>query len=62
MGPPITYRFEGKQYVTVMGGVGLNVAAAGRGTGAPSAAPSVPPKLLTFALDGTMPLPTAVQP
>jgi hypothetical protein len=36
-----------------MGGVGLNVPATGRGNAGPTAAP----KLLTFALNGSMPLP-----
>jgi len=58
MGPPITYRFDGRQYVSLMGGVGSVVAPAGRGNAAPPAAP----RLLTFVLDGTLPLPTATQP
>ena len=58
MGPPITYRFDGKQYVSLMGGVGSVVAPTGRGNAAPPAAP----RLLTFVLDGTLPLPTATQP
>jgi len=46
MGPPITYRAGGRQYVSVMGGVGsLN------GTAVPGvAATPFSPKLLTFAL------------
>jgi quinohemoprotein ethanol dehydrogenase len=58
MGPPITYRVDGKQYVSLMGGVGLAVAPTGRGNAATPAAP----KLLTFVLDGTLSLPTASQP
>jgi quinohemoprotein ethanol dehydrogenase len=48
MGPPITYEFEGKQYVSFMGGTGQ----AGRGGGA--AVP--PPRVYTFTLDGKEPL------
>jgi quinohemoprotein ethanol dehydrogenase len=63
MGAPITYRFEGRQYVSVMGGVGTVIAAPGRGNApatAPAAAtPPAAPKLLTFVLDGTTPLPAA---
>jgi quinohemoprotein ethanol dehydrogenase len=66
MGPPITYRFEGKQYVSLMGGVGTPVPAAGRGnTPAPTTtAPLEPvaPRLLTFVVGGTSPLPVAAQP
>jgi quinohemoprotein ethanol dehydrogenase len=63
MGPPITYQLDGKQYVTVAGGIGTGVpprpAAAGE---APRAAPSAAtamPKLLTFVLDGSAPMPDA---
>ena len=58
MGPPITYRFDGKQYVSLMGGVGSAAAPTGRGNAAPPAVP----RLLTFVLDGTLSLPTASQP
>ena len=58
MGPPITYRVDGKQYVTLMGGVGLGVVATGRGNSVTPAAP----KLLTFVIDGTMSLPTPTVP
>ena len=48
MGPPITYRLDGKQYVALMGGVGtVTLGNAGPGN---SATP-FSPKLLTFALD-----------
>jgi quinohemoprotein ethanol dehydrogenase len=47
MGPPITYQFDGKQYVTFMGGTG----AQGRGGGV------VPPRIYTLVLDGNAPLP-----
>jgi quinohemoprotein ethanol dehydrogenase len=57
MGPPVTYMVDGKQYVSLMGGRGQVV----RRVGAP--VPSTPettvsPKLLTFMLDGSMPLPS----
>jgi hypothetical protein len=48
MGPPITYRIDGKQYVALMGGVG-NVTLGNAGPGNQSTPFS--PKLLTFALD-----------
>jgi hypothetical protein len=70
MGPPITWQLDGKQYVTLAGGLGKVVPryqdvpgetpppAAGPNAppdlaGPPLAAPttSVPPRLLTFALD-----------
>ena len=48
MGPPITYRLDGRQYVALMGGVGtVTLGNAGPGN---SATP-FSPKLLTFALD-----------
>jgi quinohemoprotein ethanol dehydrogenase len=61
MGPPITYQIDGKQYVTLMGGIGKVVprdAAAAAAANAPPA-PIVLPKLLTFVLDGKAPLPVA---
>jgi quinohemoprotein ethanol dehydrogenase len=71
MGPPITYQLDGKQYVTLAGGVGKVVpryqdapggppppapvgganAAPDLANGATPAAP-VPPRMLTFVLDG----------
>jgi quinohemoprotein ethanol dehydrogenase len=48
MGPPITYRLDGVQYVALMGGVGTVAGNAGPGN---SATP-FSPKLLVFALDG----------
>jgi len=66
MGPPITYGFEGKQYVSLMGGVGTPVPAAGRGnTPAPTTTVTqapVAPRLLTFVVGGTLPLPVPAQP
>ncbi len=52
MGPPITYQVDGKQYISLMGGVG---AATNAGPG--NAATPNPPRLLTFVLDGAAPLP-----
>ena len=52
MGPPITYRIDGKQYIAVMGGVGA--AAAGGNAGPGNQATPFSPKLLTFALDGSL--------
>ena len=50
MGPPITYRLDGKQYVAVMGGVGtVTIGNAGPGN---NPTPFTP-KLLVFALDAT---------
>ena len=54
MGPPITYMLDGKQYIALMGGLGVVM---GRdlppGAPVPTATPqTVFPKLLTFALDG----------
>jgi quinohemoprotein ethanol dehydrogenase len=64
MGPPVTYMVGGKQYVTVTGGRGVVVpppnapaapaAPAGGGTGGAPAdsGPPVPPRMMTFAIDG----------
>ena len=56
MGPPITYRIDGRQYVALMGGVG-NVAQGNAGPG--NAATPFSPKLLVFTIDGKAPLPSA---
>ena len=48
MGPPITYRIDGTQYVALMGGVGAVSGGAGPGNQATPFAP----KLLTFAVKG----------
>ena len=55
MGPPITYELDGKQYIALMGGVGLVVARnVEPGAPAPAAtAQTVFPKLMTFELDGS---------
>jgi PQQ-dependent dehydrogenase (methanol/ethanol family) len=50
MGPPITYRVDGRQYVALMGGVGTVT----RGNAGPGNAETpFSPKLLVFALGGT---------
>ena len=54
MGPPITYTFEGRQYIALMGGVGS--AAAGGNAGPGNQPTPFAPKLLTFVLGGS-PLP-----
>jgi len=51
MGPPITWQANGKQYVSLMGGVGG--VAAGNNAGPQNVATPNSPKLLTFVLDGT---------
>jgi quinohemoprotein ethanol dehydrogenase len=51
MGPPITYRVDGKQYVALMGGVGQ--AAAGGNAGPGNQPTPFTPKLLVFAVDAT---------
>jgi hypothetical protein len=59
MGPPITYRIDGRQYVSLMGGVGsVTVGNAGPG----NASTPFSPKLLTFALDSTGSSPASSQP
>ena len=55
MGPPITYRLDGRQYVALMGGVG---AVTGGAAGPGNQATPFSPKLMTFVLDGK-PLTTA---
>src|SRR5688572_18271851 len=49
MGPPITYRVDGRQYVALMGGVG---AVTGGAAGPGNQATPFSPKLMTFVLDG----------
>jgi quinohemoprotein ethanol dehydrogenase len=49
MGPPITWEMGGKQYVSLMGGVGKTTGNAGP----QNVATENPPRLLTFVLDGT---------
>ena len=46
MGPPITYRLDGQQHISFMGGTG-------RGGAGPR------PMVYTFVLDGKAPMPTA---
>jgi quinohemoprotein ethanol dehydrogenase len=50
MGPPITFQLDGKQYVSVMGGVG---GTPGGNAGPQNVATPNQPTLLTFVLDGT---------
>jgi quinohemoprotein ethanol dehydrogenase len=58
MGPPITYQLDGKQYVSLMGGVGtVTLGNAGPGNSATLFAP----KLLTLVLDGNAPMPWTAQ-
>jgi quinohemoprotein ethanol dehydrogenase len=59
MGPPITYRLDGRQYVALMGGVGA-VPLGNPGPG--NQATPFSPKLLTFALDATTPMPSSSTP
>ncbi|HLK48516.1 MAG TPA: PQQ-dependent dehydrogenase, methanol/ethanol family [Bryobacteraceae bacterium] len=52
MGPPITYRLDGKQYIALMGGTGI-VVARNAEPGAPPPEPTAQtifPKLVTYAL------------
>jgi glucose dehydrogenase len=56
MGPPITYRVDGRQYVALMGGVGT-VALGNAGPG--NTATPFSPKLLVFALDGKGAMPAS---
>ena len=65
MAPPITYMLDGKQYVAFLGGQGIVLPplpnapppAPGAVPGNAPAGPTVPPKLLTFVLDGKGTLP-----
>ena len=45
MGPPVTYRLDGRQFVAVMGGIGFGFGAGDDDTPSPFT-----PKLLTFAV------------
>jgi quinohemoprotein ethanol dehydrogenase len=53
MGPPITYRVDGRQYVALMGGVGQ--AAVGGNAGPGNQPTPFSPKLLVFAVDAVPP-------
>jgi quinohemoprotein ethanol dehydrogenase len=57
MGPPITYRVDGKQYVALMGGIGRVIGNAGP----TNTATTIGPKLLVYELDGTAALPELVK-
>ena len=58
MGPPITYMLDGQQHVSLMGGQGTLAPPLSGAPPPPSpngtapSGPPVPPKLLTFELDG----------
>jgi quinohemoprotein ethanol dehydrogenase len=58
MGPPITYMVDGRQYVTLMGGVGQTGGNAGPG----NQATARPPRMLTFVLDGKAAIPAPPEP
>jgi quinohemoprotein ethanol dehydrogenase len=49
MGPPITYRIDGRQYVALMGGVGT---VTGGNAGPGNQATPFAPKLMTYAVEG----------
>ena len=57
MGPPITYRLDGRQFVAVMGGVGFGF---GGGTGNDDNTAPFTPKLLTYALGPRYAVPRGV--
>ena len=50
MGPAITYRVDGRQYIALMGGVGTVATGANAGPG--NQATTFSPKLMTFTVDG----------
>jgi PQQ-dependent dehydrogenase (methanol/ethanol family) len=56
MGPPITYRIDGRQYIALMGGVGSVADGANAGPG--NRATPFAPKLMTFVVDGKPIAPT----
>jgi quinohemoprotein ethanol dehydrogenase len=51
MGPAITYRLDGRQYIALMGGVGTVSSGANAGPG--NQATPFSPKLMTFVVDGS---------
>jgi quinohemoprotein ethanol dehydrogenase len=57
MGPPITYRVDGRQYIALMGGVGTVADGANAGPG--NRATPFAPKLMTFVVDGKPIAPTS---
>jgi PQQ-dependent dehydrogenase (methanol/ethanol family) len=59
MGPPITYMVDGRQYITLMGGMGQIAGNAGPGN---QATVNSPPRMLTFVLDGKGEIPKAPEP
>ena len=57
MGPPITYQVDGRQYVTLMGGVGQ----VGEGNSVlGGSARRNPPRMMAFVLDGNAPIPEPI--
>jgi quinohemoprotein ethanol dehydrogenase len=61
MAPPITYEIDGKQYVALMGGMGMR--GVGGGGRAPANAPvDNAPMLFVFTLDGKAELPKPAAP
>jgi hypothetical protein len=61
MAPPITYEIDGKQYVALMGGMGMR-GAGGAGRGAADAPVDNTPMLFVFTLDGKAELPKPAPP
>jgi quinohemoprotein ethanol dehydrogenase len=61
MAPPITYEIDGKQYVALMGGMGMRGAGNG-GAGAANAPVDNAPMLFVFTLDGKAELPKPAAP
>lgn len=59
MAPPITYEIDGKQYVALMGGMGMRQAGRGGAAPAASAPADNTPMLFVFTLDGKAELPKA---
>lgn len=57
LGPPITYRAGGRQYVTVLAGTGTTAGISAHDLGGPIDYRSQPRRILTFALDGKASLP-----
>jgi quinohemoprotein ethanol dehydrogenase len=61
MAPPITYEIDGKQYVALMGGMGMR-GPGGAGRGAADAPVDNTPMLFVFTLDGKAELPKPAPP
>ena len=58
MGPPITYLVDGRQHVTLMGGIGQ----VGDENVIGDTGNRTPPRMMTFVLDGDAPIPEGVEP